>query len=315
MSARESDVELKGSWGPSSPVEVGPLSESPERGARIPDVVLRVLPDTRVVEFQVTQSSAPPPPSSDEELVGLSEQLEQLSVVLQSSGKRPDVDVGPDCARSVEPKPVSELLPEVGAREVEKWVALAFKRSARTAGTYRLEDDDGISRTFQVTVMPGDSDGVVVIKDISVTAGLDVVEQALERGDLQLRLVLRVGPQGQVIAGCGEAFHAAWEEDAEPLTAIEGLGPLRAELDQWLVHAAIRHLAGSATAGFPLPVAVEVSQIWLQTRGAVATLTGLLSTYGASAELLELRAPFSAWFGKGVHRLAHEVRTPAARWW
>lgn len=294
--SRESGVGVNPTLPPDGVVPGGPVT-------RIPDVVLRVLPDCRAVEVQVGSSTAPPPPADEDDAQQLSEQLEVLAEVVRNKKRGPDGDVGPDFARCFEPRDLDELLPEESADHVAEWVGRAFERAAKTEGTYRLADEDGTERTFHVTVQPGDSDGIVTIRDVTLVESSDVLHGALERGELVLRYGPRVAADGEIVGGTATVFHQSDEISQRDLT-----GPSRAEVDDWAIHAVVRHLAGAAAVGMRLPIAVEASAEWLHRQGMAAMLAGLVECYGAPSELLELRATYEAWFGRGVSRIAPQVR-------
>lgn len=277
---------------------------------RIPDVVLRVLPDTRVVEVQVTRSSAPPAPAVDEEHAELAEQMAMLVDVVRDRKKPAEVDAGPDFARSLEPRALGELLPEEGAALVNDWVSRAFERDAPVEGTYRVAEQDAPPRTFHVTVQPSESDGIVTIRDITVTEESDLVQHALDTGALALRYLPRVGPDGSIEAAHGVVRHV---DANQPLAVADIGGPLRAAIDEWVVHAASRHISGAASIGVRLPLSVDVSRHFLHRQGALEVLSGFLECYGADPGLLELRADEEAWFGRGAGDVAEDVRTLGCR--
>ena len=252
--------------------------------------------DGSVIEVQVAHSTTPPArtgqPDPDLDLLktAMAELAHRVGAVTD-----PSDDAGPEFPRRLEPRQLTDLLPHEGAAQVKRWVEAAFARGAKTEGYYRVADEGDIERTFHVTVLPGEADGLVTIRDVTVSDPSTALELAVDRGDLSFRMRPRVDGAGRVVMGRSELFWLHPEIGDVPVDPSERTPNLRDRLDDWVIHAAVRHVASATNVGVPLGAAVEVSRQWLERGDHAAVLAGLIECYGAEPSLLEVTVDYDEW--------------------
>lgn len=282
---------------------------APDGPARVPDVTLRVLRDGTCIEVLVSGSDAPPSPTFEIDEALLESALDELA---RSIGAERRLS-SPNLPKRVSPRPLEELLPEEGARAVRRLVAIAFRDGVPASGTYESEVEDE-RRRFSVRVIPNEGDAVVTLRDVTVDDPALAIEEALDRGDLSLRYTLRLDAALGVQAIVARTFVAEGEA-LRPLAGTDRVAGLRARVDDWAVHEAVRHLAWASSSGLPVLIALPVSREWITRGDAAATTKGLLGCYSAPSAGLEFRLAYDEWAmgPEEVMEAATEIRRLGAR--